>query len=301
MSDGTKVARNEPCPCGSGKKFKKCCGAPIQPSDQENEYASYLNSNFELNKEIAYTGLIGQDRYRFCTDYIAYKPLIFEEIRKEQIDHVKARNETITCHKGCPSYCCSLHVEVTLPECEAIVFYLYQNQGVLNTFMRRYPEWWSTKKEQILEIKNITNAISGAVQLSMFQKVHKDAINDYYTNKPSPCPFLTNNLCLIYDVRPFLCAGMVVTHPIAQCHPSGNANSQRITSIPDSSIRNRISFYRSHIKNPYETRLTMPNTVYEILDSGFYYLSSFSDSDRLKYEVVRQPEVQQILHKNFGG
>jgi uncharacterized protein len=24
----TKVGRNEPCPCGSGKKFKKCCGAP---------------------------------------------------------------------------------------------------------------------------------------------------------------------------------------------------------------------------------------------------------------------------------
>ncbi|MBI9080939.1 MAG: YchJ family protein [Pseudodesulfovibrio sp.] len=22
----TKVGRNEPCPCGSGKKFKKCCG-----------------------------------------------------------------------------------------------------------------------------------------------------------------------------------------------------------------------------------------------------------------------------------
>jgi preprotein translocase subunit SecA len=25
--DGRKVGRNEPCPCGSGKKFKKCCGA----------------------------------------------------------------------------------------------------------------------------------------------------------------------------------------------------------------------------------------------------------------------------------
>lgn len=24
----TKTGRNEPCPCGSGKKFKKCCGAP---------------------------------------------------------------------------------------------------------------------------------------------------------------------------------------------------------------------------------------------------------------------------------
>jgi uncharacterized protein len=25
---GTKVGRNAPCPCGSGKKYKKCCGAP---------------------------------------------------------------------------------------------------------------------------------------------------------------------------------------------------------------------------------------------------------------------------------
>ncbi|HIT72292.1 SEC-C domain-containing protein [Tyzzerella sp. An114] len=24
---GLKVGRNDPCPCGSGKKFKKCCGA----------------------------------------------------------------------------------------------------------------------------------------------------------------------------------------------------------------------------------------------------------------------------------
>jgi uncharacterized protein len=26
----TKVGRNEPCPCGSGKKFKKCCGSPTE-------------------------------------------------------------------------------------------------------------------------------------------------------------------------------------------------------------------------------------------------------------------------------
>jgi len=24
--DEPKVGRNDPCPCGSGKKFKKCCG-----------------------------------------------------------------------------------------------------------------------------------------------------------------------------------------------------------------------------------------------------------------------------------
>ena len=24
--DGEKIGRNDPCPCGSGKKYKKCCG-----------------------------------------------------------------------------------------------------------------------------------------------------------------------------------------------------------------------------------------------------------------------------------
>ncbi len=27
MTKGRKVGRNDPCPCGSGKKYKKCCGA----------------------------------------------------------------------------------------------------------------------------------------------------------------------------------------------------------------------------------------------------------------------------------
>ncbi len=25
--EGAKIGRNDPCPCGSGKKYKKCCGA----------------------------------------------------------------------------------------------------------------------------------------------------------------------------------------------------------------------------------------------------------------------------------
>jgi len=27
VRSGSKVGRNDPCPCGSGKKYKKCCGA----------------------------------------------------------------------------------------------------------------------------------------------------------------------------------------------------------------------------------------------------------------------------------
>jgi preprotein translocase subunit SecA len=30
-----KVGRNDPCPCGSGKKYKKCCGSAAQSGDAE--------------------------------------------------------------------------------------------------------------------------------------------------------------------------------------------------------------------------------------------------------------------------
>jgi len=33
---GAKVGRNDPCPCGSGKKFKKCCGANQSSADSED-------------------------------------------------------------------------------------------------------------------------------------------------------------------------------------------------------------------------------------------------------------------------
>ncbi len=30
VHEGPKIGRNDPCPCGSGKKYKKCCGARSQ-------------------------------------------------------------------------------------------------------------------------------------------------------------------------------------------------------------------------------------------------------------------------------
>ena len=29
-----KVGRNDPCPCGSGKKYKKCCGANVAGDEE---------------------------------------------------------------------------------------------------------------------------------------------------------------------------------------------------------------------------------------------------------------------------
>lgn len=40
-----KVGRNDPCPCGSGKKYKKCCGAGISDSADRDGSAGNISAN----------------------------------------------------------------------------------------------------------------------------------------------------------------------------------------------------------------------------------------------------------------
>ena len=46
----SKIGRNQPCPCGSGKKFKKCCiDKPIQHSNinsnRKNSFEEFVKNN----------------------------------------------------------------------------------------------------------------------------------------------------------------------------------------------------------------------------------------------------------------
>lgn len=45
------VGRNEPCPCGSGKKYKRCCGSPTKRNEGVNteKEASGSQTNFALS------------------------------------------------------------------------------------------------------------------------------------------------------------------------------------------------------------------------------------------------------------
>ena len=36
VNKSEKIGRNDPCPCGSGKKYKKCCGAGTASADSSD-------------------------------------------------------------------------------------------------------------------------------------------------------------------------------------------------------------------------------------------------------------------------
>src|SRR5690625_1434579 len=79
----SKIGRNDPCPCGSGKKYKKCCGGnnviEFNPSLYNNELAlvnndlmSFAVSDFEselmeYSNDCAVSYLNGADKDKYHT------------------------------------------------------------------------------------------------------------------------------------------------------------------------------------------------------------------------------------------
>lgn len=72
----TKIGRNEKCPCGSGKKYKNCCGARNRIPYANIKRSDLMLEDFVLNNlsedltffEDALQLLIGPNGYNFCSE-----------------------------------------------------------------------------------------------------------------------------------------------------------------------------------------------------------------------------------------
>lgn len=290
MDKKRKIGRNDPCPCGSGKKYKHCCGANLQTYIRRDKEIDY----FKLNREIAYRGKVGRMRQDFCIRCIRWKQLIFKEIEKVQIEQTAARGETITCYKGC-SFCCMQHVSASLHECEAIVYYLYQNERVLTAFLEAYPRWRAEVKKngdifRTME-QRLTTAHTRGYTDETRQAVMQEAAR--YFRQNIHCPFLSDGDCLIYDVRPFACAGHFSTSPAEWCNPLSAEEPKIYEAVPEG--MGDFPFYYGSTMNA--VRVTMPIVVYQILQGGFVYLSTFPTLEALQYEAINDPEIKAIRQK----
>ena len=66
------INRNAPCPCASGKKYKKCCMEETEKLSIKEVFDDYMDRNAEFEKEF---------NERTKTE-IAYDNAILEELRK---------------------------------------------------------------------------------------------------------------------------------------------------------------------------------------------------------------------------
>lgn len=248
---------------------------------------------FRLNREIAYKSRIGRLRERFCLEQIKYTKAYHRKCHLEQIEYARARGETISCQKGC-SFCCYFYIEVTIQECEAIVYYLYHNEKALNTFLGNYPLWRDKLRQNgdlFLKCKQISSEMLYSGHSDEREQAFEEATKGYRRQNIS-CPFLDNNQCSIYEIRPYPCVGIFVTTPPELCNPINPDDHKCNLTIADEVIDD-LSFYDKLLSQP--ILMFMPVAVYEILKNSFSYLSRFPGLENLEYEVLNDPEVKELL------
>jgi len=249
---------------------------------------------FKLNREIAYKGDLGKKRKDFCIEYIKKKKEVYKEIEAEQQRAVSEAGETITCHKGCGT-CCVLFMQGTIQECEAAVYYLYENKEALSTFLKKYQVWRKKLKENNDIFKECARlwydkSADGSPPEAI--RAFEEATTRYQQQAIS-CPFLHKDSCLIYEVRPFLCSGTVATTQAQYCGPKSTQKPKMYrTQIPALFDK---SFFYKEIEGYVFT--FFPMTVYDILEGGYKTLAKMTGLEDLEKLALEQPEVKEAIER----
>jgi len=288
MDKKHKIGRNEPCPCGSGKKYKRCCGAERQTDVRGHKEIDH----FKLNKEIAYKGKIGRMREEFCKKYILRKQAAFQVIEQGIKKQTKALDETITCHKGC-FFCCSQYIGASIQECEAIVYYLYHHENLFADFLRAYPKWRADvrKNESLFQrIGQLYNKAGSGFAEETESSLMRES--DRYLAQNIPCPFLRDGMCSIYEVRPWACASVVATSPAEWCS-SSNPNKPRIYTVY-SKWNKEVPLYGKSTALVFSP---LPVGIHNILIGGTAFLSKIPGLENLENEALSDSEVRPIIQR----
>jgi Fe-S-cluster containining protein len=230
----------------------------------------------ELNRQMAYSHSLGRWRETFVGTFIRQKQSLLKDIDREIAFQLREDLQTLTCRQGC-SACCSLYVEASLQECEAIVYSLYQDPPLLRSFLQGYTYWYEKMLPTwsiFLACRNLLNqARNGRGILSLEQELVK-ALQSY-RELDVPCPFLAVSECSIYSVRPYTCAVHAAVSPAEFCLPASGAQP----SILDIHLPEEIadlSFFLGELESPFVS--SMAETVYQILSRGYDFLNGIANN-----------------------
>jgi Fe-S-cluster containining protein len=280
--------RNAACPCGSGKKYKKCCGGPASAGQYDP---------VALNRSMAYLGETGARRLAFCRDYLVLKQSVLGVIEQKLDQDTREMGRTISCSKGC-AVCCRLYfITASLQECEAIVYYLYQHEEILQHFLEAYPAW----RRSIDKIERSFNRIcqlSNKTILGRETPAEREvflAESARYAEARIPCPFLQDEACSIHAVRPYVCAGVVSVSPAPWCDPADPRHLE-------------MEFVKSQVpvekEDPYFVRpsslllfASMPALVHDLLYKGYETLACIPGLEPMAQAALNDPQVTAVLRR----
>ena len=202
-----KTNRNVLCPCGSGKKYKKCCGnvPVVKPAvTYVNEAHEWMDSNILNGRKPDLYGFLILVEHEIPADEI-WNQLRFwtEQYLDSKVNRTRKFHELIDvkinyeagvderegyppcfCHKGC-SNCCYQPAACTDEEAQLIYNYCTDNK--INIDFEKLE-----RQLRYIEVDSDNNFYG------------KTTWDDQPAHDQS-CVFLDKGICTIWEVRPFVC------------------------------------------------------------------------------------------------
>jgi Fe-S-cluster containining protein len=210
-------------------------------------------------------GSYGAWRREFCGKYRELLIQVRNNSYNSLVKTLTSKGEKISCRKEC-TYCCFHYVAVPLAHGIVIVDYLYKRKELLKQFIHNY-EKWRYKGHDISDIIDYTRgqAFSSSMPVNDIIAVTRP-LSTRYLEMDIPCPFLANNVCLIYSVRPLPCSGQYSVSPPDWCAPATTEKAVIHQLVPDDKDLINILQLADPRLMLYE--LTLPIMIYKLITEG---------------------------------
>ena len=163
-------------------------------------------------------GAYGAWRREFCAKYRQLLTQARNNSYSSLVKTLALKGEMITCRMEC-TYCCFHYVAVPLAHGMVIADYLYGKKESLKKVIHNYERWHHQGYDISALIDHIRiQAFSSSMPINDIIAVTRP-LSIRYLEMKIPCPFLVNNTCIIYAVRPLPCSGQYSVSPPAWCSP----------------------------------------------------------------------------------
>ena len=208
----------------------------------------------------AHQGDYGAWRRDFCRSYREVLARICRQASEEQKEYLAARGTAMSCAKGC-AFCCVQYISISLAHGLLIVDYLYRNAKLIDPFLKRYGKW--------------QRSLAGSAALQELEKYTSNSnvvrrtpqgLLDLYARYNIACPFLEQNLCTIYPVRPICCASHVSISPPEYCRSQSESQAMICEATPPEKDLRELAMLGEPMLSLHQE--TMPRLVFRLLIEG---------------------------------
>ena len=132
----------------------------------------------------------------------------------------------VPCRKGCTA-CCYHLICLSVPEAlrlteEMLIMPLDKRKKIMQS-SHRIAEKVQKKTSKII---SLLNNLTKQEVMNYYMQLMK--ISDWYFDQKLPCPFLHNNLCMIYECRPIVCIQHLVADSTSPCSFDYETNACKV-------------------------------------------------------------------------